>query len=490
VRSAHIRGENIHLKKGDKMATRKIHHSQGGDADRQPVNRNRRQFIKAGAAALVGGALSGTTFGRVARAVSAEGIAITHGTVTGDVTDSGALIWSRASDEGLMHVRFGKGESPGRGSAAWRTDVLKLDGSSDFIGRFELKGLEPDSPYWYQVIARHRGERVESDLATFHTAPAPDRPRLVRFTWGGDVGQGLANRPPFPAFAAIEAEASDFFIFNGDTIYGDGTTPIGPGATTVPEFWAKYKENREDLLFRSLARNTPMIINWDDHEVDNDYRGLDPELPEGRLGVGRQAFFDYWPVRTSPTRTWRSLRWGREVEIFVLDNRQFADPLDKPDGAEKTMLGSEQLEWLLNGVLDSDATWKVLVTSCPLSILRSVNPPQDDWVAYEHELAILLETWRSDGVANVVWLTADVHWAQAIEYPSYAMWEFVGCPIGANPRAVGMPLSPTFGPIERFLGLNQRSYGSVIVDPAAGTMTVDLKLQDGTLRHRTVIRAA
>jgi hypothetical protein len=33
------------------MATRKIHHSQGGDADRQPVNRNRRQFIKAGAAA-------------------------------------------------------------------------------------------------------------------------------------------------------------------------------------------------------------------------------------------------------------------------------------------------------------------------------------------------------------------------------------------------------------------------------------------------------
>jgi alkaline phosphatase D len=287
----------------------------------------------------------------------------------------------------------------------------------------------------------------------------------------------------------MAAEAPDFFIFNGDTIYGDGRTPIGPGATTVPEFWAKYKENREDPLFQQLALRTPMIVNWDDHEVDNDYRGLDPELPEGRLGVGRQAFFDYWPVRTKLPQTWRSLRWGQEIEVFVLDNRQFADPLSEPDGPEKSMLGEQQRAWLRKDVLESDATWKVLVTSCPLSILRSVNPPQDDWVSYEHELGTLLEAWRAARVRNLVWLTADVHWAQAIEYPPYGMWEFVGCPIGANPRVVGRPLSPTFGPVERFLGLNQRSYGSVAVDPVSRTMTVDLKLQDGTLRHRTAIHA-
>jgi alkaline phosphatase D len=154
------------------------------------------------------------------------------------------------------------------------------------------------------------------------------------------------------------------------------------------------------------------------------------------------------------------------------------------------MLGQQQRRWLHTAVLRSEATWKVLVTSCPLSILRSANPPQDDWVAYEHELGTLLEAWRKAHVNNLVWITADVHWAQAIEYPAYGMWEFVGCPIGANPRVVGMPLSPTFGPIEHFLGLNQRSYGSIAVDPVARTMTVDLKLQDGTLRHRTVIPAA
>jgi alkaline phosphatase D len=449
----------------------------------------RRRFLKTGTATLLGSAL-GNALGSVTLDTLAQtsSIAITHGTVTGDVTHHSALVWARASAEGLMQAEFWADRGYGR-SRRRETTRIRIDGASDFIGKFELNDLEPDTLYSYRVIAQRGSEQDESAVASFHTAPHWHRSKRVRFAWGGDVGQGLANRPPFPAFASITAERPDFFIFNGDTIYGDGPTPIGPGATTVPEFWAKYKENRADPLFQALARQTPMIINWDDHEVDNDYRGLDPALPEGRLGVGRQTFFDYWPVRSHLPDTWRSFRWGGELEIFVLDNRQFADPLDAPDGPGKTMLGSQQRRWLESAVKRSEATWKVLVTSCPLSILRSPNPPQDDWVSYEHELGSLLEAWREERVKNIVWLTADVHWAQAIEYPAYGMWEFVGCPIGANPRVAGMPLSPTFGPVERFLGLQERSYGSVTVDPRERTMTVDLKLQDGTLRHRTVIRA-
>lgn len=154
------------------------------------------------------------------------------------------------------------------------------------------------------------------------------------------------------------------------------------------------------------------------------------------------------------------------------------------------MLGEAQRTWLAAGVRNSSARWKVIVTSCPLSILRSSEPPQDDWVSYEHELGGLLNGWRDAGVKDIVWLTADVHWGQAVEYPDYGMWEFVGCPLGANPRTASRPLSPTFAPQERFLGLNERYYGSVAIDPAAATMTVDLKAQDGTVRHRTVIPSA
>lgn len=443
----------------------------------------RRSFVRAGGLVL-GGALAGTALGPAGAAHAAApgpGLRITHGVVTGDVTHHSALVWSRAGGAGAMRVEWAA-----TGGAAQRSAVEQLRADRDFVGQFELRGLTPDTEYTYRVVAEDGPARGESALARFRTAPAPGQAAPVRFTWGGDVGQGMANRPPFPAFGSIDAEDPAFFIFNGDTIYGDSTTPVGPAATTVPEFWAKYKENREDPLFQALALSTPMIVNWDDHEVDNDYRGGHPNL-----GIGRQAFTDYWPISAkAPATTYRSIRWGRELEVFVLDCRQFADPLAAPDGPGKTMLGAAQRDWLDRGVRASSARWKVLVTSCPLSILRTVNPPQDDWVSYEHELGLLVNGWRDARVTDIVWLTADVHWGQAINYPDYGMWEFVGCPIGANPRAVGRPLSPTFGPVETYLGLNERFYGSVAIDPAAATMTVDLKAQDGAVRHRTVIPSA
>ena len=455
----------------------------------QPVpssNVSRRAFVRAGGL-TIGGVVATTAvhLPSPVHAVAGAALHITHGVVTGDVSHQGALIWSRASGPGRMRVVWGAGD-PASSAPAGETAAQPITAERDFTARFRLDGLAADTDHWYRVVADDGTTSAASPVARFRTAPDPRKPARVRFTWGGDAGQGMANRPPFPAFGSIDAEDPAFFVFNGDTIYGDSTTPVGPGAKTRQEFWAKYKENREDPLFQALALSTPMVVNWDDHEVDNDFRGNVPTL-----GPGRQAFTDYWPVSSRPpTTTYRSFRWGSELEVFVLDNRQFADPLDAPDGPEKTMLGEAQRNWLAAGVRSSSARWKVIVTSCPLSILRSATPPQDDWVSYEHELGWLLNGWRAAGVVDVVWLTADVHWGQAIEYPGYGMWEFVGCPIGANPRVASRPLSPTFGPQERFLGLSERYYGSVLVDPDTATMTVDLKTQDGTIRHRTEITSA
>ena len=53
----------------------------------------RRQFLKAGTASLLGSALGRVSLDALAQT---SPIAITHGTVTGDVTDDGALVWARA----------------------------------------------------------------------------------------------------------------------------------------------------------------------------------------------------------------------------------------------------------------------------------------------------------------------------------------------------------------------------------------------------------
>ena len=453
---------------------------------------DRRTFLKSASVVIAAGAAPpllrpGTSRGdrRMGggRGNQAPSLNVTHGVAVGDVSADRSLIWCRGSGEGRMQVVFGGDAERVAAGKARHSRSVPLTAERDFIGQVPLDGLEPGRRHHYQVVLKERGARAVSMPASFSTPPLPDHPASVRFAWGGDTGQGMANRPPFPAFSSIADESPAFFIFNGDTIYADSTTPVGGAAKSVPEYWAKYKENRVDPFLQRLLATTSVVANWDDHEVTNDFRGpTEPLMP-----LGNRAFHDYWPLSVGPERIYRSLRWGRELEVFVLDTRQYADPLEASDGPAKTLLGEAQRAGLATGVAESDARWKVLVTSSPLSIIRSDDLHQDDWVSYEHELGTLLSGWRAAGVKNLVWLTCDVHWAQAISYPEWGMWEFVGCPIGANPRRAARPLSATFGPQERFLGLNERYYGSVEIDARAGTMTVDLKLQNGTLKHREVI---
>jgi alkaline phosphatase D len=64
-----------------------------------------------------------------------------------------------------------------------------------------------------------------------------------------------------------------------------------------------------------------------------------------------RAFIDYTPVASAggtPPRLYRSIRWGRNAELFVLDTREYRDPnfADDTETHPKTMLGREQLTWL------------------------------------------------------------------------------------------------------------------------------------------------
>jgi alkaline phosphatase D len=90
-------------------------------------------------------------------------------------------------------------------------------------------------------------------------------------------------------------------------------------ATTLAEFRARHRYNREDPALQDFLRRTPVYAIWDDHEVKDDFAGP----TEALMPAGRQAFIDYWPVAAGadPTRLYRSVRWGRLLEVFILDTR-------------------------------------------------------------------------------------------------------------------------------------------------------------------------
>ena len=89
-----------------------------------------------------------------------------------------------------------------------------------------------------------------------------------------------------------------------------------------------------------------------------------------------------------PKRIYRSIRYGKDLEIFLLDARSYRDRNDLPDtpANNKQMLGREQIDWLVSGLRNSDATWKVVSSAVPVSIpTGSVQFGRDSWANLDAE---------------------------------------------------------------------------------------------------------
>jgi alkaline phosphatase D len=264
-----------------------------------------------------------------------------------------------------------------------------------------------------------------------------------------------------------------------------------------------------------------MFPQWDDHEVTNNWyweKRLDGDKRYAEPSVallaarGTRAFLDYMPVRQDPferDRLYRSFRWGPQLEVFRIDMRSYRGPngdaLETALSPEARLLGAEQVRWLKQALLASDATWKVIAADMPIGLIvwnDFQNRKGAEAVAQgdgegpkgrELEFADLLGFIARNDIRNVVWLTADVHYTAAHYYdPAKArwsdfapFWEFVSGPLNAGSFGPN-DLDPTFGPQLMFVkappqgqsnlppSAGLQFFGQVDIEGATGIMTVSL----------------
>jgi alkaline phosphatase D len=388
-------------------------------------------------------------------------------------------VWARGARPGTLEVSWGvAGAAPGSPRA------LAVSAESDLTGKLVLTGLAPATRYAARV-----GQGGAHAEAEFVTAPPPDAPARVTFLWSGDLGGGGLCRPlegGYRIFRPMAERRADFFLFVGDTIYAD--VPCDkPGvvagaefrARTLAQYRARHRYNREDGPLRALLATTSVYAIWDDHEVRNDFSGPGDAL----MPVGRRALLDYWPIAPpaeDPTRLYRRFRWGRLLEVFILDTRQYRSANTDPDGPGKTMLGAAQKRWLLDGVASSGALWKVVVSSVSLSIPTGRPEARDSWTGagpfglpldgagFATERDAILGQLRARNVRNLVFVAADVHHAELIRHhptPEWLFHEAVAGPLSATmgrPR----PLDVTLNPRSLFARGGVFNFGEVTVEPA------------------------
>lgn len=377
-----------------------------------------------------------------------EPVVFTHGVASGDARPDAVLLWTRVDREATLTVEVAADAA--FANLAVEAEV-RAESESDFTVKAEAAGLTPDTAYYYRF---RRGDDV-SDVGAFRTAPETDAAAPVRFIFSGDsdgtMDETGARAFDFKVLDTARGEEADFFLYFGDTIYAD--SPFGPKAETLEEYRGKYKENRDISRLRQILASTSIYTTWDDHEVENDFAGatVDPAL----LAAGRQAFREYMPISgdDTPEVLYRTFRWGKAVELIILDERSFRDDdvaeacipeggeeadllpalgapdvpppyrafrgfvdlpedtaaacLDALNDPERTMLGAAQKQFLLDALKQSDATFKFIVNE--VAIAELVAQPYDRWDGYRAERDEILRFIDENEISNVIFLTTDYH---------------------------------------------------------------------------------
>lgn len=358
------------------------------------------------------------------------------GYVSGDVTSDGAIIWLRAEPGSQVSLHYGTDPLLADYTSL---DPVAVEADHDGTAKMQIKGLGPHTEYYYRaaVVGKNPGP-----IGHFITAPDADSDEVVKFCFSGDTRESYQ---PFSIMNAICANTPDFFIHLGDTIYADR----GGTARELPEFWAKYRGNRADSAGQRLFASTSAYIIWDDHEVANDYEGFHP-----LASIGRKAFFDYWPVGRNagePDRLYRSFRWGRGLDLFLLDARQYRDH------AHGTLLGMEQKQWLFEGLASSTALFKCVATSVPFW-----GGGRDRWDGYPRERGEILQWIKEKKVQGVFFVSADLHYAAVTRLPGHlGLKEVVTGPMAAPMNVLATGTSKRF----EFFSNKTFNYGMITIDP-------------------------
>ncbi len=402
---------------------------------------SRRGFLAGAGTLAAAAALTGPQAfaARPHKRPSLRGGKFAEGVASGDPTPEGATVWTRLSDvegRGTVEVEVARDHAFHRVVAR---GLIAAGPSSAYSVKTRIVGLSPYEEYWYRFTTRGS----ESPVGRFRTALPPDSRQPVRFAFWSCQDYTFGH---FNGHSLMATEDIDFVVNLGDYIYAEAyyaaddgrggirTDPIG-FSETLEQYRAKYALYRTDPALRRLHSRFPMISIWDDHEVEDNYAGgagptggLSPELRYSiaRRNAAYRAFFESMPTYgvkwPRSTRIYRGMRFGKTVDLLLLDQRQYradqpcddaqvgpvCDDINQP----RNFLGRRQMNFAKKRLAGSPASWKVVANE--VMVMPTIYPGGDyigfdSWQGYPRERRELLQHIRRKKIKDVVFVTGDIH---------------------------------------------------------------------------------
>ncbi|PWJ59305.1 alkaline phosphatase D [Dyadobacter jejuensis] len=311
-------------------------------------------------------------------------------------------------------------------SFRYTSEWIKTDADKDHTIQIEVANLKPNTRYdvLWEAKSQENGP-VSRSQGQFTTAPAPMATEDVslvtstcQYFWSFDD-----QTRGFRSYDAMRQLKPDFFIHTGDYIYYDKP---GPMATNTEKARHKWHAMNGWPSLQDLFAQTPIYMLKDDHDLLRD--DVDPSKPKfGELTYtdGLKIWSENAPLHAEPYRT---IRWGKNLQIWLLEGREFRSKNKSEDGPQKTILGAKQKQWLEETVSASDATFKLLFSATPV-----VGPDRPQKTDNHANKAFETEgKWLRNLIAkqnNMYVVNGDRHWQYVSQDADTKIMEFGSGPV-------------------------------------------------------------
>jgi alkaline phosphatase D len=343
-----------------------------------------------------------------------HGKALLHGPMIGRVTESGVQVWVRTAEEATVQIILGKTkESIGK----IKSDPIKSQQSEDYTAILPISDLEPATLYYYDVLIENK-PMLGPQYPSFKTYPSAEGGSELTVGFGGGAGFVPQNEHMWDR---IQEKSLDAFLFLGDNVYIN--MPEMPNGV----HYYTYYRRQSRPEFRRLVSTTPVYAIWDDHDAATDDTWLGPykDKPAWKmplLGVFKQNWINPGYGSTEWPGCWFKFSIA-DVDFFLLDGRFYRiNPFEE----KPTMLGPNQKKWLLEGLVKSTATFKVIASPVPWTF-ASKGEARDTWNGFREERNEIFDFLIENKIDGVILLSADRHRSDAwrIDYKqSYPLYEF------------------------------------------------------------------
>ena len=334
------------------------------------------------------------------------------GPLVGHVTDTTADIWAYAGPRTtplILEIEELASKRPSHDVEQGPPQKLRLDATPDpkqhHAVEFHVTGLKPETRYAFVVRLAEDKDAAEAGL--FATAPAAGSANkfkvAVSSCFGGAYrrkeGKTEEVRGEYhnDSWHLLMDEQPDFQMIIGDNVYAD--------STDYNHLWDAYTLERvKNRPFAAAIRTIPTYAVWDDHDYGPKNSDRTAKGKEDSLVAFREVFAN--PPREKDADKpgiYTKFTYGG-IDFFLLDGRYFRSPNDSKPGPDKTFLGKEQLDWLIDELKASDAPFKVLVCGSTWEASRS-----DGWRLFRDAKRELWDRIVKNNVNGVMYVSGDIH---------------------------------------------------------------------------------